>query len=114
MLLGHRGHGPNDSDSPAGRLGDALAFWAVAAFCIFLFFISYWIPATRKFRALKREEKNLAVEIQDLQQANARLESRLRALYDDPYYVERVLRSEHGFLKDGERKLKPKTRKLEE
>lgn len=95
-------------DAKAARLGDALAFWAIAVFCIFLFFALYWIPAARKLRALTREEAAITEEIQTLETENGRLDRRLDALYNDPYYVERVARSELGFQQEGERPIRPR------
>lgn len=96
-----------DLDARADRLGDALAFWAMAAFGILVLFASYWIPAAQRQRALDREETRVLAEIEALSAENDRLDSRLRALYNDAYYLERQLRREHGYLPEGEKAIKP-------
>jgi hypothetical protein len=90
----------------AESLGDSISFWGVLAFGIFLLFTTSWIPAARSLRALKAEERAVRSEIGALKEENAKLENRLNALYSDPYYVERVLRQELGFLPPGEKVLK--------
>jgi hypothetical protein len=99
-------------ESGASRLADSIAFWAVAAFCIFLVFSSTWIPAVRKLRALSREEGRIKQEICTLGNENARLACRLDAMYCSSYYLERVLRKEHGFLRKGEQILESGPRQL--
>ena len=108
MVPGPRKDEAGRRASAADRLGEALAFWAIALFCLFLLFAAYWIPAARKLGPLTREEKNVDAEIRLLTEENRRLERRLHALYSDPYYVERFLRKEHGFREEGEKAIKPK------
>jgi cell division protein FtsB len=90
----------------AERLGDTISFWGVLAFGVFLLFVTSWVPAARALRTLKTEERAVRSEIGALKEENAKLENRLNALYSDPYYVERVLRQELGFLPPGEKVLK--------
>ena len=114
MTSGPRQFWNEARESGAARLGDAIAFWAVAAFGIFLLFAFTWIPAAQKLEVLRRQEGRIHLEIRDLEEENGRLASRLNAMYCDPYYLERILRREHGFLRDGERNLEDGPRKLEE
>ncbi|MHC4597494.1 MAG: hypothetical protein ACYS47_00665 [Planctomycetota bacterium] len=114
MVSGPRSFWNEARESSAARLGDAIAFWAVAAFGIFLLFASTWIPAAQKLEVLRREERRIRFEIRGLEEENGRLACRLNAMYCDPYYLELILRREHGFLQEGERTLDGVPRKLEE
>jgi len=108
MVPGPWIRGDTERESTAARLGDALAFWAIAFFCIFLLFASYWIPAARKLGALQAEEKDIDAEIAVLRKENTDLERSLNALYNDPYFVEMILRREHGFHEEGEKAIRPR------
>ncbi|GEM_PF-3504921 len=99
-------------EDKADRLGDALAFWALAAFGIVLLFGSYWIPAARKLEDLREEEAVLRSEIRKISERNEDLDRRLDALYNDPYFLERVLRKDQGFLPEGEKPVDPGERKV--
>ncbi len=90
----------------AERWGELLAFWAVVFFGFVLLFASSWIPAARRLRAIREEERLVQEEISILETENSMLANRLNGLYNDPYYVERVLRREQGFLAAGEKTVK--------
>ncbi|MCU0722314.1 MAG: septum formation initiator family protein [Planctomycetes bacterium] len=90
----------------AASLGDTVAYWAILAFGVFVLFVTSWIPAARTLRELNARERSVQAEIDALKRENAKLENRLNGLYSDPYYVERVLRQELGFLPQGEKVLK--------
>jgi len=101
-IIGSAPGAPLAAESGAARIGDALAFWAVVGFGLILLFASSWIPAARNLSALTEQERLVLEEIAILERENARLEARLNGLYSDPYYLERVMRGEHGYAGDGE------------
>jgi cell division protein FtsB len=90
----------------AASLGDSISYWGILAFGVFVLFVTSWIPAARTLRALEAEERAVCEDIEELRLENAKLENRLNGLYSDPYFVERTLRRELGFLPPGEKVLK--------
>lgn len=61
------------------------------------------LPSRIKTDELRRHRDGLAAEVQGLEQRVQDLDQETRGLYDDPWVVERTLRSRLGYLRTGER-----------
>ena len=67
-----------------------------------LFLAFAFLKTVMGFVALKLEKKNIASEIEELREKNAKLSQKMKTVYDDKDYVEKVAREQLNLVKDGE------------
>lgn len=54
------------------------------------------------FISLKMEKKNIVAEIEELREKNAKLSEKMKTVFEDKEYVEKVAREQLNLVKDGE------------
>jgi cell division protein FtsB len=54
------------------------------------------------FVTLKMEKKNIVIEIEELREKNAKLSQKMKTVYEDKEYVEKVAREQLNLVKEGE------------
>ena len=70
------------------------------AFFGFLAFV--FLQAVVKFVSLKVEKKNIVAEIEELREKNAKLREKMKTVFEDREYVEKVAREQLNLVKEGE------------
>ena len=61
-----------------------------------------FIPGYLKIKAMDRQRKELERQIEEVKQANTRLEEEQEGLKTDPLYLEKVAREKLGLAREGE------------
>ncbi|HOL21395.1 MAG TPA: septum formation initiator family protein [bacterium] len=74
--------------------------WLIGGLCVCFILIS--IPRIKAFITYSRQLKYYNDEIIKLQEENKRLEEKIDAMKKDPYYAEKILRENYGYVKKGE------------
>jgi cell division protein FtsB len=69
---------------------------------ICLFFILISIPRMKSLISHCRRLRYYEDEIKMLRMENGKLAEKIRSMQDDPYYAEKMLRENHGYIKEGE------------
>ena len=72
----------------------------VISICVFFALIS--IPRLKTLVTHYRRLQYYNTEIIRLQKENESLREKIRTMEDDPYYTEKMLRENHGYVKEGE------------
>jgi len=72
----------------------------VISICVFFALIS--IPRLKNLVTHYRKLQYYNAEIIRLQEENEALREKIRIMEDDPYYTEKMLRENHGYVKEGE------------
>lgn len=67
-----------------------------------LFFILISIPRMRSLISHYRKLQYYNAEIKRLQMENDMLVEKIKSMQEDPYYAEKILRENHGYIKEGE------------
>ncbi|OGW92132.1 MAG: hypothetical protein A3D28_02610 [Omnitrophica bacterium RIFCSPHIGHO2_02_FULL_63_14] len=75
---------------------------AVIILALFALFFLFLTPKVIHVRELQGRSDRLTQEIRRLKRQNATLESELKALREDPVYLERVAREKFNKAKEGE------------
>ncbi len=73
---------------------------AVISICVFFALIS--IPRLKNLVTYYRRLQYYNTEVIRLQEENEALRKKIRTMEDDPYYTEKILRENHGYVKEGE------------
>ena len=74
--------------------------WLIGGLCLCFVLIS--IPRIKAFITYSRQLKYYNNEVIKLQEENRRLEEKIDAMKKDPYYAEKILRENYGYVKEGE------------
>jgi cell division protein FtsB len=69
---------------------------------ISIFFALISIPRLKSLIANYRKLKYYNAEIERLQAENDALLEKIKSLKEDPYYTEKILRENYGYIKEGE------------
>ncbi|MBN1444734.1 MAG: septum formation initiator family protein [Candidatus Omnitrophica bacterium] len=72
----------------------------VISICVFFVLIS--IPRIKNLVTYYRKLQYYNTEIIKLQEENEALREKIRTMEEDPYYTEKMLRENHGYVKEGE------------
>ncbi len=72
----------------------------VISICVFFVLIS--IPRIKTLVTNYRKLQHYNTEIIRLQEENEALREKIHTMEDDPYYTEKMLRENHGYVKEGE------------
>ncbi|MDD3726509.1 MAG: septum formation initiator family protein [Candidatus Ratteibacteria bacterium] len=72
----------------------------IAGLCVCFILIS--IPRIRSYITYSRQLKYYEQEIINLQEENKHLQEKIEAMKKDPYYAEKALRENYGYVKEGE------------
>ena len=73
-------------------------------FTIFIsvFFLIISIPRIKALSVSLRQLNYYREEIEKLKKENKILEEKIKKLKEDPFYAEKILRENYGFIKEGE------------
>ena len=74
--------------------------WIIFSICAFFVLIS--IPRIKNLIGYYRKLQYYNTEIIKLKAENEILCERIRMMKDDPYHTEKILRENHGYMKEGE------------
>lgn len=74
--------------------------YLIVGLCLIFLLIS--IPRIKIFITYSRQLKYYNQEIIKLQEENRQLKEKIDALKNDPYYAEKILRENYGYIKEGE------------
>ncbi|MCM8830357.1 MAG: septum formation initiator family protein [Candidatus Omnitrophica bacterium] len=74
--------------------------WLVGGLCLCFILIS--IPRIKTLIIYSRQLKYYNQEIIKLQEENRHLQEKIDAMKSDPYYAEKILRENYGYIKKGE------------
>jgi len=83
--------------------------WWIGGLCFCFILLS--IPRIKTLITYSRQLRYYNQEIINLQEENERLKEKIEAMQKDPYYAEKILRENYGYIKKGEYVYRIKTDK---
>jgi len=78
----------------------------IFAVFISVFFLIISIPRIKALSVSLRQLNYYREEIEKLKKENRILEEKIKKLKEDPFYAEKILRENYGFIKEGEQIIK--------
>lgn len=81
-----------------------LIFFTITLLSLFYIFASFMFGDSGlfRYRELKNKKNQIELEVRDIELRNDRLRAELKALKEDPFYIEKHAREEFGMARPGE------------